>query len=55
MTSSPTSEWPADADGLAGIAADPAQPPDRRDHAFQELLPVIRRVARRVAARFSGP
>jgi RNA polymerase sigma factor (sigma-70 family) len=48
-------EWPTDADRLAAIAADDGQPPELRDRACQELLPTIRRVARRLALRFAGP
>jgi RNA polymerase sigma factor (sigma-70 family) len=55
MTSSPQGEWPTDADGLAGIASDATQPQAVRERALEELLPTIRRVARRVATRFAGP
>src|SRR4051812_45672394 len=55
MTSPPTGEWPTDPDGLASIAADPGQRSDDRDRAFRELMPTIRRIARRVAGRFSVP
>jgi RNA polymerase sigma factor (sigma-70 family) len=53
MTSPPLSEWPTDPDGLAAIVADSRHPEPTRNRAFQELLPVIRFIARRVAARFS--
>jgi hypothetical protein len=54
MTSPPASEWPTDADGLARIAADEDRSPEDRNRACEDLLPVIRQIARRVAARFSG-
>jgi RNA polymerase sigma factor (sigma-70 family) len=55
MTSPPASDWPTDADGLAGLAADRTQPQERRDRALEALTPTIRRIARRLALRFPGP
>jgi DNA-directed RNA polymerase specialized sigma24 family protein len=54
MTSPRTGEWPSDPDGLAAIARDGSRPQEQRDRAVRELLPIIRRAARRVAARFAG-
>ena len=54
MTPPPVDEWPTDADGLANIATDATRTQDDHNRALQELLPTIRRVARRVAARFGG-
>jgi RNA polymerase sigma factor (sigma-70 family) len=54
MTSPSIDEWPTDPDDLAGIASNPAQPREIRERALRELIPMIRRVARRVAARFAG-
>ncbi len=54
MPSLPTDEWPTDADELAAIARDGSRPEVQRTRAVEELLPTIRRVARRLAARFAG-
>jgi DNA-directed RNA polymerase specialized sigma24 family protein len=54
MTSLPSDDWPADADELAAIARDGSRPEVERNQALAQLLPTIRRVAQRVAARFAG-
>ncbi len=54
MTSLPQDDWPADADELAALARDGSRAEEQRERAFSELRAVIRRVARRVAARFGG-
>ena len=54
MTSLRTDEWPTNADDLAAIARDGTRPTEEQERAFQELMPTIRRVASRVAARFAG-
>jgi hypothetical protein len=54
MTTPGPSDWPEDVEALARLASDPAQPLVVRQGAFEQLRPVIRRAARRVAARFVG-
>jgi RNA polymerase sigma factor (sigma-70 family) len=54
MTSPPTDEWPTDADDLAAIARNSSPGEERHDRAVRDLEPTIRRVARRLVARFVG-
>lgn len=43
-----------DGDGLARLAADVSQPEPERQRAFEQLIPIVQWVARRLAVRFTG-
>src|SRR5438067_1733491 len=47
-------DWPDEPGGLVRLAADQMQSLEVRQRAFQGLIPVIHRVARRLALRFLG-